>query len=356
MDLITSFQEINNSDRLLQDLRDAIVQKAITRPADSIFSITPGIKGGQQVVALKDQEYITKQQIGCDPTFSAFNIAGLSQKWNPRSMDVRIKMCYTEFEGAFTQWGLANGYDRRNLQEADFFDFIQQMVAGAMAKDFIRVAIFGNKDILVDDILGANAEGAAGDYNQIDAGLVKTLQLLKSNPELAAQFVDITKNAGADLTAQALAAEEANAIYDALVDSLEFEGGDQFLTSNTLFKNYKNQFRGKLLESGVSAIQNNFEPQFDGKSLTDLKFAYDRYVKRDFTKVVDEVAGTKVQNLPHLAVIADKSNLQIGVDDAAALTDLRLEYVGGADENFYIKASYLMDFKVPNPYAVAAAF
>ena len=65
-------------------------------------------------------------------------------------------------------------------------------------------------------------------------------------------------------------------------------------------------------------------------------------------------AGVAYQ--PHLSVIADKSNLQIGVDDTAALTDLRMEYVGGADENFYIKASYLMDFKIPNPYAVAAAF
>ena len=349
MNLINAFADINNSDRLLQDLRDAIVQDAITRPAESIFTIVPGIKGGQQVVALKDQEYITKQQVGCDPTFSAFNIDGISQKWNPRSMDVRIKMCYTEFEGAFTQWGLANGYDRRNLQEADFFEFIRTMTSKAMAKDFVRVAIFGNKDIATDATLGTNAQGAAADYNQIDAGLVKTLQILKANPELASQFIDVDKNAGIDVAGQTLAAGEANAIYDALVESLEFEGGDQFLTSYSLYKNYKDQFRGKLLESGVAAIQGEFVPEFDGKALTDLKFGYDNIVKRDFNN-----AGVK--HLPHLAVIADKSNLQIGVDDAAALTDLRLEYVGGKDESFYIKASYLMDFKVPNPYAIGAAF
>lgn len=349
MDLITSFTEINNSDRLLTDLREAIVQDAITRPAESIFTITPGIKGGQQVVALRDQEYVTKQQTGCDPTFTSFNIKGISEKWNPRSMDVRIKLCYTEFEGAFTQWGLANGYDRRNLQESDMIDFIKDIVAKSMAKDFMRVAIFGNKDITVDAILGEAAVGVAGDYNQIDAGLLKTLQLMKANPELASQFIDISKNAGVTFAAQALVDGEANTIYDALVDSLEFEGGDQFLTSNTLFRNYKDEFRGKLLESGVSAIQNTFEPQFDGKSLIDLKFAYDKIVKRDFAK-----AGA--WNIPHLAVIADKSNLQIGVDDISALTDLRLEYVGGKDESFYIKASYLMDFKIPNPYAVGAAF
>ena len=355
MDLIGAFEDINNSDRLLQDLRDAIVHDAITQPADSIFTIVPGIKGGQQVVALKDQEYITKQQSGCDDiNFSSFNIDGISQKWNPRSMDVRIKMCYKEFEGAFVQWGLANGYDRRNLKEADFFDFIKDMTTKSMAKDFTRVSIFGNKDIATDDILGDNASGAVEDYNQIDAGLLKTLQLFKANPKLADQFVDITKNAAGTLAAQKLEAGEANTIYDALVESLEFDGGDQFLTSNTLFKNYKDQFRANMLESGVAAIQKKFEPSFDDRMLTNLKFMYDRYVKRDFR--ADNGDGTFVDNIPHLAMIADKSNLQIGVDDTAALTDLRLEYVGGKDENFYIKASYLMDFKIPNPFAVQAAF
>ncbi|WP_299153058.1 hypothetical protein [uncultured Christiangramia sp.] len=350
MDLITSFAEINNSDRLLQDLRDAIVQKAITQPADSLFTIVPGIKGGQQVVALKDYEYITKQQAGCDPTFTDFNIAGFAQKWNPRSMDVRIKMCYKDFEGAFVQWGLANGYDRRNLAEAEFFDFIESLTAGAMARDFVRVANHGNKDIAVDAILGPNAVGEVDDYNQIDAGLKKSLQLLRANPEFADQFISIGKNAGADAAAQKLADGEALSIYDQLNENIEFEGGDTFYTSHSLYTNYKNLFRGKLLESGVAAIQNSFEPNFDNKPLLDMRWSYDQIIKRDFT----DAAGAK--DVPHLALIADKSNLQIGVDDTAALTDLRLEYVGGKDENFYIKASYLMDFKIANPYAVAAAF
>src|SRR5690625_5221113 len=92
-----------------------------------------------------------------------------------------------------------------------------------------------------------------------------------------------------------------------------------------------------------------FEPTFDGRPLKDLQFAYDKYIKQDFK------GDTNFVLPPHLAVVSDKQNLQIGVDDKAALTDLRLEYVGGADEHFYIKASYLADFKIPNPYAVAAA-
>ena len=355
MDLIEAFADINNSDRLLQDLRDAIVQKTLFQQAEEFFTFVPGIKGGQQVVALRDYEYVTKQQAGCEPEFTAFEINGIAQKWNPRSMDVRIKMCYKDFEGAFVQWGLANGYDRRNLQEADFFDFIKDMTSGAMARDLVRVAVHGNKDIVVDDILGENAIGEAGDYNQIDAGLIKTLQLFKANPLLASQFDDIAKNAEATKAAQlAITGEEALAIYDDLIEGLEFEGGDQLLTSHTLYKKYKDLFRGKLLESGVSAIQQSFEPQFDSRPLKDMQWAYDKVIRRDFDQSGDAEAGNLYQ--PHFSMIADKSNLQIGVDDTAALTDLRLEYVGGKDENFYIKASYLMDFKIPNPYALRAAF
>ena len=355
MDLIQAFADINNSDRLLQDLRDAVVQKALVQKAEDFFTFVPGIKGGQQVVALRDYEYVTKQQDGCEPTFTSFDINGISQKWNPRSMDVRIKMCYKDFEGAFVQWGLANGYDRRNLQEADFFDFIRDMTSGAMARDLVRIAVHGNKDIIVDDSLGENAIGEASDYNQIDAGLIKTLHLFKAMPELANQFVDIAKNAEATKAAQlAITGEEALKIYDDLVESMEFEGGDQFLTSHTLYKKYKDLFRGKLLESGVAAIQQAFEPSFDSKPLKDMQFAYDKIIRRDFDQSGDAEPGALYQ--PHFSMIADKSNLQIGVDDTASLTDLRLEYVGGKDENFYIKASYLMDFKIPNPYAVQAAF
>jgi len=85
-----------------------------------------------------------------------------------------------------------------------------------------------------------------------------------------------------------------------------------------------------------------------------MQWAYDKIIRRDFDKSGDVEPGALYQ--PHFSMIADKSNLQIGVDDTAALTDLRMEYVGGKDENFYIKASYLMDFKIPNPYAVQAAF
>ena len=60
-------------------------------------------------------------------------------------------------------------------------------------------------------------------------------------------------------------------------------------------------------------------------------------------------------HLPHFALHTKKEHLQVGFDDASALEDLTFEYVGGDDESFYIKASYMLDFKMVNPYEFKAA-
>lgn len=349
LNIVSAFRDIANDERLVQDMSEVIVQEALTNQAEDFFTIRPGIKGGQQVVAMSPDEYVTKNQPGCENlTFDSFEIDGIAQKWEPKSMDVKIKMCYTDFEEAFTTWALANGYDRRNLDESMLMDFITNRTINAMRKDFTRVAIFGDEDILANGNLTDN--GKAPHYNQIPKGLLATLKYFKTISALDGQFIDIAKNGEATTAAQlALANGEATSIYDQMVEAIAYEAEyGQILTSNTLFRNYKNQFRANLLESGVQALQQSFAPTFDGRALTDMKFSYDKYVKNDFTK-------DGAMHIPHLAVLADRSNLVIGVDDTAALTDLRFEYPGGADENFYIKASYLMDFKIPNPYAVVAA-
>lgn len=352
LNIVSAFADIANDQRLIQETRDIIVSNALMNTADQFFTIRPGIKGGQQVVAIQDDEYVTKNQPGCDNlTFDSFGIDGVEQKWNPKSQDVKIKMCYTEFEEAFTTWALANGYDRRKLDESMLIDFIVDRVTRAMQKDFVRIATFADADVLANDVLTADA--LAPHYNQIDKGLVATLKYFKTLPSLAGNFVTLSKNAEATKAAQlTLADGYATDIYDELVEIQSWEGNaDQLLTSHTLYKNYKDQFRANLLESGVQAIQQKFEPEFDGRTLNNMRFPYDQKVAKDFVQQVD---GTL--HLPHMAVLAQKSNLVIGVDDQAALTDLRFEYPGGADENFYIKASYLMDFKIPNPFEVAAAF
>lgn len=74
----------------------------------------------------------------------------------------------------------------------------------------------------------------------------------------------------------------------------------------------------------------------------------DEIIKRDFSD------GTKWNN-PHRIILLDKSECQLGVDSLSSLSNLEIEYVGGKDENVYIKAAYRMDFQRVMPTTGAMA-
>lgn len=355
LNFANSFQDIATHTRLLQDLTEAIKNKLFYEDAKNFFRIQPGIKGGQQVVALEPLEYVTKKETGCGGAAQAFAINGITQTWEPQLAKVNIKMCYTEFMDAFTRWGLANGYDIHKLDEANFFDFIKDMVYNAMQADFIRLALFGDADIASQSIL--KDVNKAAYYDVLKKGLIPTLQYFKTVDELAGQFITLDKNTATDRATQmALGGDFALNLFESLTDEQYFDS-DQILTSNSLYKNYKNYLRrgtGNMpLESSKQQIQDGMESlKFDGEALTPVKF-YDKKRLEDFTK--DNGASDVVTHLPHFALNTSKDNLVIGVDDTNALTDLRLEYIGGEDEHFYIKGNYQVDFKIPNPKALRAA-
>lgn len=125
------------------------------------------------------------------------------------------------------------------------------------------------------------------------------------------------------------------------------------MTSNKLFKNYQKWVKranGYGVQGNIDLTQKGItDPMVDGESLTPI-VQYDRWRKNDF------VTGTPPSiHLPHFALFTRKEYLQVGVDDVASLEEITMEYIGGDDENFYIKANYLVDFKMTNPYEFRAA-
>ncbi len=350
LNIIRAFDEIAGHTRLIKDLGDAVKNKLFYEDAGNFFRIQPGIKGGQQVVALNPLEYVTKKDKGCEDESDSFATSGITQEWSPTLAKINIRMCYSEFMDAFTRWGLGNGYDIHNLKDSDVFPFIQDQVVNAMTADFIRLALFGDENIADQNILAD--VNKAKYYDVVKKGLIPTLQYFKTTEELKDSFVDIEANNKATRAEQmALASDDALNIFEALTDNQYFES-DQILTSASLYKNYKNFLRrgsgNTPLESSKEQIQKGMESlMFDGEALTQIKF-HDKKRLEDFTK-------DGKTHLPHFAVNTSKDNLVIGIDDTTALTDLRLEYVGGKDEHFYIKGNYQVDFKIPNPMALRAA-
>ncbi len=352
MEIIANFKNLATDDRFIQDLSEVVRNRMFQQPTESFFTIVPGIKGGKQVAAMKGFEYVTKASAGCggvgiSPTFPAF-----TQKWNPKLAEVKIKYCYTDFEDSFLQWGLKNGYQRKDLTGTEMALFIEDLVLEAMQLDLQRIVLMGDKDIAAQNILTDEA-GKVAFYDIIDKGLIPTLVYLKTLPEFAGQFVALTENTGAMADQLSLTSTYALDLYEAILDDVYDFDGDIMLTSNRLFKNYQKWVKranGFGVQGNIDSTQKGItDPMIDGEQLSPVVH-YDRWRKNDF--VTGDPASIY---LPHFAMFTRKEYLQVGVDDAASLQDITMEYIGGEEETFWIKANYMVDFKMTNPYAFRAA-
>ncbi|MBA4154153.1 hypothetical protein [Flavobacterium sp.] len=354
MEIIENFKNLADDKRYIEDLREVVMNDTFYQPTENMFTIVPGIKGGQQVAAMRGFEYITKKSAGCggdgiSPTFPAF-----SQFWNPTLQEVKIQYCYKDFETSFVQWGLKNGYARKDLTGTELGVFIQYLVSKAIALDLQRIVLMADKDIAAQNILTDEVTKVQF-YNTIDKGLIPTLAYLKTLPEFAEAFVELSKNTGAQSVQLALDADYAVNLYESITDDVYDFDADLFLTSNRLFKNYTKWIKrnnGYGLQSNVDLTQKGVkDANVDGEKLVPVVH-YDRWKKADF---VTGVAPADTIHLPHFALLTRKEYLQVGVDDEASLTDITLEYVGGKEETFWIKANFMLDFKMTNPYAMKAA-
>lgn len=355
MGLVADFKLLADDKRFIADTKEIVRSKMFNEPTETFFTIVPGIKGGQQVAAMKGFEYVTKASQGCggngiSPDFPAF-----SQFWNPKLAEIKIELCYADFENTFMQWGLNNGYQRKDLTGTEMAVFIESLVIEAMALDLQRIALLSDSGIASQGIL-TDPIVKAPFYNIIDKGLIPTLQYLQTLPEFAENFIPLTNNTG-DLAVQTLFTPEyAVELYEALIlESYDFDG-DMLLSSNRLALNYDAFLRrgnGYGIQQNIDATLNGVQgARVAGQPVVPVK-NYDRWKKKDFT--IPAGGGASTIHLPHFALFTRKEFLQIGVDDTAALENLTLEYIGGSDETFWIKGNYMVDFKMVNPYEMKVA-
>lgn len=340
VNIVASFKELANSDRLIQSVKEIVKSKVFYEDINNFFTVVPGIKGGQQVAAMRGIEYVTVADAGCGGASLNPAFPSISQKWNPKVASVKIKYCYTDFRNYFTQWALNNGYKIHDLTDVDFVKFITEFITDAMRADIQRMVLFSDQDILTNADLKDVAK--APFYTIFEKGLIPTLQYFKTIPSLAGNFIDLEQNDEAD--PYDIPNGYAVGLFGRLLKRARFTG-TQILTNGDLYDNYEEYFTNLAgLQSSPDAIQNGLQKlKRKGKLIVPIE-KYDEVRDRDFDDY-----------LPHFALYADKSTLQVGVDDINSLEDITFEYIGGDDEHFYIKANYQIDFKMVNPYEFRAA-
>ena len=341
VDIKSAFQQLAEDKRQIREIAEITKNRVFLENLNTMFNVVGNVKAGYQVAAMKGLEYVTTADDGCGGDFGSPDIPALSQYWDPKLAKVGMRYCYTDLMSFFTQWGLNNGYAIKDLTDTDFAIFMEDFVVDAMQADLQRLVLLGNQDIATDLTLKDAAKVKY--YDVIPSGLIKTLQYMKTINELSDNFIDLSQNQATNQTD--FASGYAKGLYRKLTRDIDFDES-RILSSRKLYENYEDYFENlNAIESQPGTIQNGqANLSRAGVPIVPTR-NYDRWVKRDFVDAFPR----------NFAIHTEQNNLQVGVDSEASLTDLTFEYVGGNDEGFYIKANYMVDFKIPNPYELKAA-
>ncbi len=354
---LAAIKSAKDDQKYIESAAEVIRSNTFTDNLSEAFTLVPNIKGRQQIVVASDIEKITTAEEGCTVTPISKDIPGYQNQWDPKRVEVVYRLCYKDFDATFLQWGLANGYDVHNLDQADFFQFITSFVSDGIKKDFNRLVLMGDADVTAQGAL--KVAGDSDYYEIINKGIVPRLEEIKASGLFNDQFTTIAQNeaAGAQNT---WADGDARAILEGLIDASEFDYmSSQFLTNGKFARAYQKEVfmnpNAYALDSTRNAIVNGTPGlNYEGLSIVQTR-DYDRHRKNDFDGIFVG-AGAGDTHLPHFVLNTPKSNILVGVDSEAALSDLRIEMPGGADEYIYFKANYMLDVHIADPMKMTAAF
>lgn len=310
-----------------------------------VFTIVEGVTEQTEYGYFGGIEGVIRKDGGCNSTYSKIDFPVRTGRWSPVPMRINIAECYTTLEGTMLQYMLKKGVSRLDISDSDYISFLENLILGAIKKDFTRLAFFGNKEHSVHSTgsgtqvlrTGVNPE----DYNLIN-GLFTAFEKMTTDDQT--KRVTIAENAKNTYAEQTKLAEDtAYNVFTELIDKadpLTFVGEAQPIIlatkslvtnlSRFLRKEFKNELTLSKMEGGYETVE------FEGVKIVTHQWL-DQIIRRDFNN------GTKYNN-PHRALLLDKSECQLGIDSLGSLSDLQIGYDLRSDE-VLIKGALRADFQ-----------
>ena len=355
---LSAIKNARNDQRFIDSVADVVRSRTFTDNLSDCYTLVPNIKGRQQLVVARDFEKITKAEEGCTITPDTKDISGYQTEWDPKRVEIVCRMCYKDVDQTFQQWGLANGYDVHNLEEADFFNWFVSFISDAMAKDLNRLVLMGDADVTAQGAL--KVAGDSDYYEIINKGLIPRLEEIQAGGLFNDRFVTIPQNEAPGAQNVWADGDIRNILCDVVDASVnDITDGHKFLMNWKMKRAYQKEMylNPNLFElEGTRAAISNGTPQlnYEGFAIRDVR-EYDRHRAADFNGIFGGALAGDTHK-PHFALFTPQSNLLVGVDSEAALSDLRIEYPGGADEYIYIKGNYMLDVQIADHNNLVLAF
>lgn len=356
MPIITANQLTFNGTEARQ-FSEAIVEEGFQNPSiEELHVIFEDIVAKVQIPLIGRLKKITKKDLGCGTGKTSKNIPMSEKFWDPEQMKIWLSICYTDFDQTFMLYLRNKGIDFADLTDTDIFDFLLQMVQEAAPEDLLRIGWFGDTAAATISGGGVFKNGTdLTDYNQINGFWKQLFAICAATP---ARKVSIAKNAGASYAAQTFDTTDttnrvATKIFQQLTlkadARLKGKASKRIYATRSLADQYVQE---RLDNDKVEIAYTRMESGIDKLMIMGVEVIvidlWDRTIQED------QDNGTK-WNLPHRAVMTEKTNIPFGLDLKAAIGAFRI-YFEESDETSNIKGGYKADAKVLEDHLVQVAY
>lgn len=351
-----------------EQFRELILEPTITSPdLAQILTIRDGTKAKEDILFVKGLSKITKLDTGCGtvPNTPGMDVEKLT--WDPVALESWLAECAADFDRTFLSWGLANGYDKYDLQKAVikikngtatsdaqtmnyWNEFVQESMELALRNDIFRIGFFGDPAITAAQLTLASD---VTNYNQL-RGLWPQIIALATQYASVRAYTIQANQAGAG--SQMLPDGEATKIFTSLVFGAGIDqrlrsgdfGTPIILCTQSVADNWALERQSKNLDTSFKLMETGLVgPRYNNLEIIPRP-EWDRIIAADFNK-------SGVLNLPHRAVLTTKENLQLGFDSYDAATNVDSWY-NKETKYTHMRGNWKMDAKVMRPFLLRAAF
>lgn len=320
-----------------------VVQTGITMDEQIVFAGRIGKSG------IKDPG-TSRPNSGAKPT--------LTEKfWTPKKVGDTMVFNQSELNGLFKAYfdKIQKYSDIYDISGTDEEKFLMELFTESAIEAVDRLIWHGDTAVAVS---GAAASGLinAADVKFYDAidGLFK--QIYAAVVAGSVKRFTITKNAAATFALQALAADEALAIFEgiwALADPrLKADTNKVLMVTNGIWENYRQSLQTKGTPYDVNLTTEGFrELKWNGITVRNMETLWDLAILNDFEQLNTGLAWDK----PHRAILTVPANLPVGTLNEDDMQTLETFYDQIKREQ-YLAYGFTLDAKLLEGYMTVAAY
>jgi len=343
----------------IKALSEAVFESGFSKPELSKFhTVVTGVAVNKQIAILGRLNGLVGKGSGeCSPTSSTATVSMSEKTWVPKMVSDRLSACWTDLQETFFVYGLKVGVAKADLTSTDFFNFIQDLLSDAMQELVYRLAWFNDVD--ADDVDGTGVLTSGTDlafFNKLNGLFQQMFEVVGAVPARLTSGLG-TRNGGASYVLQQFVeADVTNRVVTKMLRRLKVNADLRLRGKADLIyivtQSVADQYEAELEDMNSAYTTDKIE-----NGITILKKGSITVIAFDFwDRIIAEYYddGTTLF-LPHRAILATPSNLQIKIENEGSLSEMAVIYDPILKKN-HIDFAFMFDAKLVEDHLFQIAY